>query len=786
MKNELLKSYRRKDPLIIIVFLFLVAFFLFFQIDSLEKNIGRYESKTNTDISHNISNYFGNLKLGEDYESLKDAEAALTQKVIAETNQNSSGLEILHARILYDEKVLQFGELGREIEPFYPGDPDLYINQNSELERLGYGYAREDSYDTPMQALHKLSTTYVGVPAILFFIFIFVLIMKEVTEEYILEKTVPISWSKILVRKFLLFLFYTVIYIAFFCLIVFIVYYFKERPLGQFDYPVLITKTGSISKIWKVVLVKQLYFVLYLLAALSVLYMILKIVGDMRVSLAIITIILYMVNIQSQNAIIDIYSFSPYLSIENGWLLTQKSPISILIILMFIFAISLLNYSLRNVRFGILDVFKSSKSLNSKSLVINDLINKMSGSLVWIILFSLCFGIVVDQVSRKKYISMESQFISALKNDVMLMKGMKEYHKDQTLGIIQDLKDLKKTEASDKETETMNKLLPHLQNMYNDSAEKLVAYYKKSPEEFYKQQIKTLDIAANKDTYNLVVDRVEVFSYRPAQKFNDAGHQYAKTQLEYMKERALTPTNKSLEVFDFYDGSEVVESYDMSGIGYFVYVYRRHFILVVILSALILTGGSFTKRNKDDNSELFYNLMPIKKWYIYMISWVSSVLKSSVLYVSIQLLPFLVISGIYGIGDGRYPVLNYMGISGNFEWMPRSEVMLKYFTLGLIILLFLQSISNLLSTRIKNNYLNSMFTVSIASMGYYIGKDLIPLEFNPFLYLNPGDIVNNKYASQLQNINITYYMGCITLILGSIVLLIIGCILYSKKERRRV
>lgn len=139
MKTEILKSYRRKDPLLVLIFLFFIIFFMFFRINSLEKEIGRFESKTNADVAGSISNYFGNLKLGEDYVHLKDIENKLHQKAIAESNQKSTGLEILNARIAYDEKVSEFRELRKEIEAFYPGEPDLHIVQNSEIQRLGYG-----------------------------------------------------------------------------------------------------------------------------------------------------------------------------------------------------------------------------------------------------------------------------------------------------------------------------------------------------------------------------------------------------------------------------------------------------------------------------------------------------------------------------------------------------------------------------------------------------------------------------------------------------------------------
>ncbi len=786
MKTELLKSYRRKDPLLVLVFLFLIILFMFFRINSLEKEIGRFESKTNADVAGSISNYFGNLKLGKDYLHLKDIENKLRQKSIAESNQKSTGLEIVNARIAYDEKVSEFRELGKGIEAFYPGEPDLYIVQNSEIQRLGYGYVRENSFNTPMQALHKLSGIYLGIPAVLFFIFLFVLIMKEVVEEHMLENTMPIAWVKIVFRKFILFLSYVLVYIVLFSVAVFIVYYFKGGTLGEFDYPVLIEKTGTISKIWNVVLFKQLYFALYLLATLTVYFLFLKIIGEMRISMVLITMLLYMINVLSQNARINIYSPVAYLSIENGWMLAEKSILSLLFILVFILIVTVLNYILKDFRTGLIKTVSGRLKFKTRSLIINDLNNKLSGSLVWILLFALCFGVVVDQVSGRKYLKTETAFIQELKMDVVVKQSAYDSSKEQALARINELKENNKTEAYEEESHRWNLLGPHLNSIYYDAAKRLVAYNKKSATEFYAQQNKFLDIAAKKDTYDLVVDKNVLFSYQSEHKFDNTRYEYAKTQLKYMEDRNLLPTSKSLEVFHFHNDSEVIECYDKSAIGYYLYAYRENVVLVMVLAAIILTGGGLTKKTKDDNSELFYNLMPIKKWYIYFVSWISSVIKLSIVYICIQLLAFLGLSAIYGIGDGRYPVFNYMGRSGSFEWMPRSEVLFQYFVLGLLILLFLQSLSNLLSLRVKNTYLNTVLTMGIAGLGFYISRQFLPNSLNPFIYLNPGDIVNNKLASQLQNTGISFYRGCITIIIISIVIMIIGCVLYSGKERRRI
>lgn len=786
IKTEILKSYRRKDPLIVLAFLFFVVFFLVFRINTLEDGIGRYESNKNMDVASRISSYYGKSKLGEDYKYLKEIEKSLSNKAIAESNIKSSDLDVLNARITYDEKVAYFSELGKNIEAFYPGDPELYMKQNNEIKGLGYGYVRANSYNTPMQALHKLSSIYLGVPAVMFFVLIFVLIMKEMVEDHMLEKTMPIAWIKIVLRKFILFLAYILIYLILFSLVVFIIYHLKGRPLGEFDYPVLIEKTGTISKIWKVVLFKQLYFALYLLATLTVFFLFLKIFGEMRISMVLITMLLYMLNVLSQNARIDIYSPMAYLSIENGWMLTEKSVLSIIFILIFIIVVAILNYILKDIRIGLFKTVSGKLKLKRRSLILNDLNNKLSGSLIWILLFALGFGVVVDQVSGRNYLKTETAFLSDLKNDVVMKRSLYDSAKEQTLARIKELKENNKTKSYEEESQRWNLLDPHLNSIYNDAAERLVAYNKKSPTEFYKQQNKSLDIAAKKDTYDLVVDKKILFSFDVMHQFDDTRYEYAKTQLKYIEDRNLPPTSKALEVFHFHNDEEVIECYDKSAVGYYLYAYREYLVLVMVLAALILTGGGFTKKTKDDNSELFYNLMPIKKSYIYFVSWIGSVIKSSIVYICIQILPFLGLSVIYGIGEGRYPVFNYMGKSGSFEWMPRSEVLLQYFVLGLLILLFLQSLSNLLSLRVKNTYLNSILTVGIVRLGFYFSRQFLSNPFNPFIYLNPGDIVNNKYASLVENIDISFYKGCITLIIISVLLLIIGCMLYSRKERRRI
>lgn len=353
-----------------------------------------------------------------------------------------------------------------------------------------------------------------GIPAVIFFIFLFVLIMKELIEEQMLENTMPIAWLKIVFRKFILFLSYVLIYIVLFSIIVFIVYYFKGEALGEFDYPVLIQKTGTISKIWNVVLFKQLYFALYLLATLAVYFLFLKIIGEMRISMVLITMLLYMTNVLSQNARINIYSLVAYLSIENGWMLAEKSVLSLLFILVYILIVSILNYILKDFRTGFIKTVSGRLKLKTRSLIINDLNNRLSGSLVWILLFALCFGVVVDQVSGRNYLKTEAAFIQELKNDVVIKQSAYDITKEQNLAKIKELKENNKTEAYEEESQIWNLLGPHLKSIYYDAAKRLDAYNKKSATEFYTQQNKFFDIAAKKDTYDLVVDKNVLFSYQ--------------------------------------------------------------------------------------------------------------------------------------------------------------------------------------------------------------------------------------------------------------------------------
>uniref|UniRef100_UPI0013EC0A7F hypothetical protein n=1 Tax=Gottfriedia acidiceleris TaxID=371036 RepID=UPI0013EC0A7F len=252
------------------------------------------------------------------------------------------------------------------------------------------------------------------------------------------------------------------------------------------------------------------------------------------------------------------------------------------------------------------------------------------------------------------------------------------------------------------------------------------------------------------------------------------------------------------------DGSnkwlEMNQKLDNSGL-YTLYVFfKDYFYLVPICLFILLFGSGFAIERGKKNTLYFLKTQPIDTKQIFIGKILNSTNFS--LLNSIGLVLFVLIIGMLfnRFGDWEYPILFYdhpkIAISSNytgnisyggngFHFIPLGVNIVQSLVLLICLLLFTIALSHLISLLFKNSLAVFATTTLTLLIGYIVSTKVI-INFaylSPFTYFNIAKITNGELSILLDQPSISIQIGCTNLFLSTIILVIIGYLLISRKNK---
>lgn len=247
-------------------------------------------------------------------------------------------------------------------------------------------------------------------------------------------------------------------------------------------------------------------------------------------------------------------------------------------------------------------------------------------------------------------------------------------------------------------------------------------------------------------------------------------------QLEWMKRNQKVDNTALFYLYTFYD----------------LFLY---FLPIVLL--LFLFGAGFTSEKGKKRMIHFLKTQPLSKQTLFIGKMAVSV--GVALSVAVGTLLLMVILGIVGnrFGDWTYPILyydapdvvaspdytGYSAVEGGFHFINMGGYIVETSLLFLAAILFLITLSILLST-LLNNTISLITSVLIFSFGGYFISTIPAVSaishLLPFTYLNIGKIANGEIATILTNSSIQTWTGIIVFSISSFILLGVRLIRFRK------
>lgn len=782
MKTELLKSIRRKDAHLFLIFVALLISFMVFSITEKEADIGKAETIQNERIR-----LFLLEGIREPNETIQQTIQLLEQKTALERDPLSDGHEILKERVDYDEQVDENIRQGFFVEQFYPLSPHSVKLQNQILLEKGYPFVRENEFNSSLQALHKLDGIYLSPVVLMFFLAFFTVLMREKWENQTLEETLPLRKSVRLKNKLLLFFAAIALYFILINGLLSICFLIRGKMIGPFDYPVRIERFDRVLPIGEAVFLQQFYFFSMVILFASFLFLLTSVKNESSKVLFIMALFIFSLHILTQNQSPSARSFLSYLNIEDGWMLAFESKWALLVPWFYSLLITIPGSWIHEKKFLFKIRPKPDRKGTHRSLFAMDLKNRLSNISFWMILLSLTLTLLIYFTSQNDYQKLQKKFqaewdqVKQLRSMVVIQFEMEEQM------LLEQMKVQGETDENRKRKEQIEWMLEYTNQEKQRIVDLQEAYREGNADRFYEAQLDYIDDVTIYANFNKKLDGEIIYSRQSSVAYDHDHALLMRSQLDRLKENQLKPTQKSIEVWTTDDTPvEKVETIDRSAMGFYSYHYRVGTPLLILLGVLLATGGAFTKKSKDDESELYYQLLPMKKTKIYARAWSTTQIRAFLVYGIIQMAPFVLLTLLIGKDDSRYPVLDYMDRSGAYGWINRGDFLLQSIVLGAFVIFFLQSLQNLLSIRCKNPLVCSLFTVSICFIGYEISRYNPLGGWQPFLYLYPSQVTNHQISRELGLLAIHFYRGILILLVGALVLWGIGSLLYARKERRRI
>ncbi len=374
--------------------------------------------------------------------------------------------------------------------------------------------------------------------------------------------------------------------------------------------------------------------------------------------------------------------------------------------------------------------FQSKKVLKNNLIVIS-----------LVILLLLCFWTLYMNASVKDELSLEGQAKGNIALENKTIKQMKNDLKHQNKN--GDLAKLTRENISD----TQKQLLTNKNLLSDLKQKKWLSVYSiqlKNAQEVKKVQSKNKISQEEKDG---IEQNIALFTY------------LKKHPLPYESDSATT------------------------GIQFFLDLNQKYFpfLFVIVIIFILIQLYSSSYKNKLDIA----NLLPLKTQTLVTTNLLTGILITLGIYLFLNVLLFGGASLIFGTGSLDYPFLTYIPTGKNFliKYAHSGDILFKALILEMLVIVFLVSISLLFTTLIKDK-LPALLLAILLVPGLSLATIVLdPLQkiarWLPTTYLNTVGIVSGQFAHQINNLNLNFETGCITLF-ASIVII---CILFLAINR---
>lgn len=298
----------------------------------------------------------------------------------------------------------------------------------------------------------------------------------------------------------------------------------------------------------------------------------------------------------------------------------------------------------------------------------------------------------------------------------------------------------------------------------------------------------------------------EAEQYAESMRINNDTHTYTFPTLfnletyaaisKWMQEKDITPllpADRHFSYLTFYDREvistsraeaesimeymkELSNKYSSTSIHYLFRLLGMCFSLIGVAFFLFLLGDIVTKEGLGRNGPInLLHTQPIKRRNILASKFFTAMLISLFILVSAIVFSIIVGSVFDRIGDWQYPVLIY-GEDRTFTLMSMGAFLIKAIGMFMLILFFCYTILFLFSIITKRALVALGLTVATILFGTLVGEELITFSIShyiPFQYFSVFEVITNELALTLENSNLTYMNGMISLSIASLVVLVV-------------
>ena len=211
-----------------------------------------------------------------------------------------------------------------------------------------------------------------------------------------------------------------------------------------------------------------------------------------------------------------------------------------------------------------------------------------------------------------------------------------------------------------------------------------------------------------------------------------------------------------------------------------------HLSIVVLIIVSITSGGIVSK---EHNTGTIKNIIttPVRRWKILLSKFIYLILHTYIIWF-ILLFILIIYSGIrFGFEDIFSPKLLYSG--GKVIEVNYILYLIKSMLVAGIPMIAFLSILFFLSTITLNTALTVGITTILAIVSPIMwiliySTKLYSMKFVPFMYFDPGFIINNskEYSYFIKNTSMDFALGIIVSIICIVILYLITNIVYSKRD----
>lgn len=198
-------------------------------------------------------------------------------------------------------------------------------------------------------------------------------------------------------------------------------------------------------------------------------------------------------------------------------------------------------------------------------------------------------------------------------------------------------------------------------------------------------------------------------------------------------------------------------------------------VIIVILTYL------YTENYK--NGLDITSVLPINKFNNLLISCSTGVVISCIMFFLLSLLVFTGSSLIFGTGSLQYPTIIHHLVSGHqiVDLVPLAALIPQFLILQILEFVFLALFIHLLA-KLLHNQLSTLLLAVLIVIGMELSINVIVpftkiAQWIPSTYLNSFKVVSGEIAYNLNNYQINFTNGLITLLIGTLILFILICLL---------